>query len=76
MSCVQCGACVCAFFGLSEDECCGAGLAPCCYLYSCGMCDFTTWLDDLGPCEWHLELIQEAQLKEDEKNGEKKEDNE
>ena len=40
------------------------------------MCDFTTWLDDLGPCEWHLELIQEEQLKEDEKNGEKKEDNE
>jgi len=57
MSCIQCGACACAFYGLDEDECCGSCCAPCCYLYSCGMCDFDD-LKEFGPCDGHKEMME------------------
>lgn len=57
MGCIQCSACTCAFYGLDEDECCGSSMAPCCYLYSCGMCDFDE-LEELGPCDGHKEMME------------------
>jgi len=35
----------------------------CCYLYSCGLCDWT-WLKDdwpdLEPCDYHKQLVEES----------------
>ena len=59
MSCIQCGSCECVLYGLSEEECCGASLGPCCYLYTCGMCDYEH-LKEYGPCDFHKELIKEG----------------
>jgi len=54
--CFQCS----AYMGEDSIE------GVCCYLYSCGLCDWT-WLKDdwpdLEPCDYHKELI-EKELKE------------
>ena len=49
MSCVQCGA------KMTND---GFEMV-CCYLYSCGMCDWT-WLPPIM-CDWHAELSEEEE---------------
>ena len=58
MGCVQCGACICAYYGVNQDECCGSFMSPCCYLYSCGMCDFE-YLKSHGPCDLHMAMEEE-----------------